>query len=67
MCHRNQNVFDTDRVLFDVAEFQKALMAGAMLPAMYDAPVFTIVLQQLGVGHASSPVEPEWLSASVDS
>ncbi len=26
-------------------------MAGATLPAMYDARLFTIVAQQLGVGH----------------
>jgi hypothetical protein len=51
ICHRNQYVSQTDRVFFNKAEFQEALMAGAALPAMYDALVFTIVVQQLGVGH----------------
>jgi hypothetical protein len=39
ICHRNQYVSQTDRVFFDIAEFQEALMAGATLPAMYDARV----------------------------
>jgi hypothetical protein len=51
ICHSNQYVSQTDRVFFDIAEFQEALMADTPLPAMYDARMFTIVVQQLGVGH----------------
>ena len=49
--HRNQHISQTDRVFFDIAEVEEALMAGATLPAIYDARAFAIVVQQLGVGH----------------
>jgi hypothetical protein len=32
--HRNQHISQTDRVFFDIAEVEEALMAGATLPAM---------------------------------
>jgi hypothetical protein len=51
ICHCNQYVSQTDRVFFDIAEFQEALVAEAPLPPMYDARLFTIVVQQLRVGH----------------
>jgi hypothetical protein len=50
--HGDKEVFDTDGVLFDKAELQEAMVAGATLRPVDDA-FFTldVILQQLGVGH----------------
>ena len=49
--HGDQEVFDTDGVLFDKAELQEAMVAGATLRPVDDAFTLDVMLQQLGVGH----------------
>jgi hypothetical protein len=49
--HSDQEVFDTDRVLFDKAELQETMMAGAALRPVDDAFTLDVMPQQLGVGH----------------
>jgi hypothetical protein len=47
----DQEVFDTDGVLFDKAELQETMVAGATLRPGDDAFTLGVMLQQLGVGH----------------
>ena len=48
--HGDQEVFDTDGVLFDKAELQETMVAGATLRPVDDAFTLDVMLQQLGVG-----------------
>ena len=49
--HGDQEVFDTDGILFDKAELQETMVAGATLRAVDDAFTLDVMLQQFGVGH----------------
>jgi hypothetical protein len=47
----DQEVFDTDGVLFDKAELQETVVAGTTLRPVDDAFTLDVMLQQLGIGH----------------
>ena len=47
----DQEVFATDGVLFDKAELQETMVAGATLRPVDDAFTLNVMLQQFGVGH----------------
>src|SRR6476660_3948355 len=49
--HGDQEVFDTDGVLFDKAELQETMVAGTTLRPVDDGFTLDVILQQLGVGH----------------
>ena len=49
--HGDQEVFDTDGVLFDKAQLQETMVAGAALPPVDDVFTLDVILQQLGIGH----------------
>jgi hypothetical protein len=49
--HGDQEVFDTDGVLFDKAELQETMVTGATLRPVDDAFTLDVMLQQLGVGY----------------
>jgi hypothetical protein len=47
----DQEVFATDSVVFDKAEFQETMVAGAALRPVDNAFTLDVMLQQFGVGH----------------
>ena len=56
VCHRNQQVFETRRVFFNIPEVSQALVAGAALPAEDESLAFDVVVQQLCVSHGTLPI-----------